>query len=75
MHNMTCLMKGRNKEVFFFCHESEEKMLLCIIQDKAGQDDKKKGRFLANNVDKYEVGRNTELYQLMHYGMYTGQTQ
>ena len=47
-------------------------MLLCIIKDKAGQDDKIKGRFLADNVDKYEVGRSTELYKLMHYGMYTG---
>ena len=71
---MTCLMKGRNKEVFFFCNESEEKMHLCIIKDKASHNEKNKGRSLTNNVDKYVVGKNTELYSLMHDEMYTGQT-
>ena len=72
VHNMTCLMKGRNNEVFFFCHISDEKMLLCIIKDKNGHYEKKKGRFLADNVDEYEVGRSTELFKLMHDGNYTG---
>ena len=63
MHNMTCLMKGRNDEVFFFCHQSEDKMLLRIIKDSAGgHDERKKGRFLQNNVEKIEVNRGTELF-------------
>ena len=73
---MKFLMKGRNNEVFFFCQRpEEEKMLLCIIKDKNGHDEKKQGHSLANNVDEYEVGRDTELYKLMHDGNYTGQTQ
>ena len=75
MHNMTCLMKGRNEEAFFFCHQSQDKMLLCIIKDSAGHDERKKGRFLQNNVEKIEVNRGTELFSLIHEGNYSGYSQ